>query len=82
MAMGKVLFPRNAPWVDALVNEMLVFPAGTNDDQVDVLGLFGRMLNRMSKGREPGPPKPNPLDGGLPTFDDLMADAERRRESF
>ena len=82
MAMGKVLFPRNATWVDTLVNEMLVFPAGTNDDQVDVLGLFGRMLNRMSKGREPGPPKPNPLDGGLPTFDDLMEDAERRRERF
>ena len=47
MAMGKVYFPRNAPWVDELVSELLRFPYGKTDDQVDVLSLFGRMLNGM-----------------------------------
>jgi predicted phage terminase large subunit-like protein len=53
MAMRKVYFPRNAPWANDLVAELLRFPAGKNDDQVDVLGLFGRMLDRMVKGQKP-----------------------------
>ena len=40
----RLYFPRNAPWVDALVRELLQFPTGKFDDQVDVLSLFGRML--------------------------------------
>ena len=53
MAMGKVYMPRNAPWVSDLVTEMLSFPAGRNDDQVDVLGLFGRILDDMARGVMP-----------------------------
>ncbi len=79
MAMGKVYLPRNAPWVDALVAEMLTFPAGTNDDQVDVLGLVGRMLHRMSNGKEPEPVKRDPLKPGPPTWDELV-EAEDRRQ--
>ncbi len=82
MAMGKVYFPRNAPWVEALIAELLTFPSGVTDDQVDVLSLFGRMLDRMSKGKEPGPPKPDPFDGGAETMDELMKRAERHREAF
>jgi len=36
IAMGNVYLPRNAPWVSDLVAELLRFPAGKNDDQVDV----------------------------------------------
>jgi predicted phage terminase large subunit-like protein len=50
LAMGKVYFPRNATWTTDLVSEMLRFPAGKNDDQVDVLSLFGRMLNTLVGG--------------------------------
>jgi predicted phage terminase large subunit-like protein len=60
LAMGKVYFPAGAPWVDDLVTEMLQFPVGKNDDMVDVLSLFGRMLNDMSRGvapEEKAPPK-------------------------
>jgi predicted phage terminase large subunit-like protein len=60
LSMGKVYFPSDAPWIDDLVTEMLQFPVGKNDDQVDVLSLFGRMLNDMSKGTVPeekAPPK-------------------------
>ena len=53
MSMGKVYFPKGAPWVDGLVSELLRFPAGTHDDQVDVLSLFGRMLERMVGGSAP-----------------------------
>jgi len=55
--MGKVLLPRRAPWASALVTEMLKFPTGKYDDQVDVLSLFGRILNRMQAGSRPEPPE-------------------------
>lgn len=54
MAMGKVKFPRpeKAPWVADLISELLVFDAGKNDDQVDVLSLLGRILDQMA-GKHP-----------------------------
>jgi predicted phage terminase large subunit-like protein len=59
MAMGKVYFPRNAPWVSGLISEMLSFPAGKHDDMVDGLALIGRLLDDMVGGsRPPGPKKP------------------------
>jgi len=62
MSMGKVYLPKNAPWVDDLVSEMISFPAGKNDDQVDVMALFGRMLDNMigaSGAAKPNKPKPD-----------------------
>jgi len=58
MAQGKVYFPSPnspdyGPWVDTLINELMSFPAGKYDDQVDVLSLFGRMLNEMIGGQVP-----------------------------
>src|SRR5579883_662897 len=50
-AMGKVLVPKNAPWVNALVAEMMSFPTGVNDDQIDCLSLLGRMLDKLVKGK-------------------------------
>ena len=63
MAMGKVYLLRNAPWVVDLVREMLTFPAGAVDDQVDVLGLFGRMLGDMTAAVKPKPERPRWHDG-------------------
>ena len=34
---GQVFFPRQAPWLPALENELFTFPNGCNDDQVDAL---------------------------------------------
>ena len=56
MSMGKVWLPRSAPWVPGLVAELLTFPAGKNDDQVDVLSLFGRMLDQMIPADAPKVP--------------------------
>ncbi len=48
---------RNAPWTAALVSEILSFPAGANDDQVDTLSLIGRALPHLSGGRVPRSPE-------------------------
>jgi predicted phage terminase large subunit-like protein len=53
MGMGKVYFPRRAPWTATLIAELLRFPAGTYDDQVDALGLLGMMLDRAAAGTRP-----------------------------
>lgn len=68
---GKVYLPRDAPWVDVLVDEMVHFPASVHDDQVDVLSLFGRMLDRLIKGRVP--PDPAELMAPRqPTYDEVI----------
>ncbi len=45
MAMGKVYWPKSAPWVDDVYRVLMTFPAGKVDDDVDVCSLFGRMLD-------------------------------------
>ncbi len=58
MATGKVYFPKQAEWLDDLVLEMSMFPVG-HDDQVDTLGLIGRMLNDMVGAHVPAEVEPN-----------------------
>ncbi|MFY7925574.1 MAG: phage terminase large subunit [Aquidulcibacter sp.] len=41
VAMGKVYFPKYAPWTEKIINEMLAFPNGTHDDAVDALAYIG-----------------------------------------
>lgn len=50
MAMRKLHVPRGAPWVPELISELLHFPAGKHDDQVDMLGLLGQLLDVMVEG--------------------------------
>ena len=52
-AMGKVYLPHGASWVPDLLAEMTSFPAGKHDDQVDALGLTGRLIDTMVGGRAP-----------------------------
>ena len=56
LSMGCVFFPRGVAWANDIVSEMLHFPNGTHDDQVDVLSLFGRMLEELSGPYVPLPP--------------------------
>jgi predicted phage terminase large subunit-like protein len=78
MAMGKVYFPANEPWVNDLVSELLRFPAGKNDDQVDVLGLFGRMLDDLIAGDKP---REETDILRQPTWDDLIVARDKNRQS-
>ena len=71
MAAGKVYLPRNAAWVSEFLSELLSFPAGKHDDQVDTLSLLGRMLGEMQSGRAPKPDMDPPLIKA-PTYGDIM----------
>jgi len=53
MAMMGLYVPANAPWYADLRAELLSFPAGKYDDQVDALGLAGQLLDVMLKGSKP-----------------------------
>jgi predicted phage terminase large subunit-like protein len=63
MAQEGLYVPISAPWYPDLRSELLSFPAGKHDDQVDALGLIGQLLDYMVAGKplpEPaGPQKPN-----------------------
>lgn len=56
LAMGKVHFPRFAPWWAEAQNELLKFPGSAHDDFVDALALIGIGLNSQvsaSRSSEP-----------------------------
>lgn len=50
MAMEGLYVPINASWYSDFRAELLSFPAGKHDDQVDAIGLVGQLLTRMSAG--------------------------------
>jgi predicted phage terminase large subunit-like protein len=53
MELDGLYVPMRAPWYADFRAELLSFPAGKHDDQVDALGLIGQVLDRMTAGREP-----------------------------
>ena len=62
-AANGIYYQADAPWWPDLRSELLSFPAGKHDDQVDALGLVGQLLDRMLAGKPVPPPgktaKPN-----------------------
>ncbi len=65
MAIGKVLLPRNAPWTERAVSELLAFPNGIFDDFVDMISLLGLGLQAQwgpgKKAKEEPEPAPYTL---------------------
>ena len=55
MAMQGLYVPTQAPWFTDFLIEILAFPAGKHDDQVDALSLIGQMLSRITRGHVPQP---------------------------
>jgi predicted phage terminase large subunit-like protein len=51
MQQGRVLLPSNQPWVSTFTNELLRFPGGAHDDQVDALAWLIRMVAEKSPPR-------------------------------
>jgi predicted phage terminase large subunit-like protein len=51
---------RDAPWKTDLISEMMSFPVGVHDDQVDALGLVGQLMDRMFAGTSKKP-EPEPI---------------------
>jgi hypothetical protein len=55
---------QDAPWFATLRSELLSFPAGKHDDQVDALGLIGQLLDTIMVGNKPDVPKNPQQDSG------------------
>jgi predicted phage terminase large subunit-like protein len=71
MALEGLYVPVAAEWYPDLRSELLSFPAGKHDDQVDALGLVGQLLDKMMAGRKPVELKPKrKLDWFEKTEDD------------
>ena len=46
MELDGLYAPARAPWLPDLKAELLAFPTGKHDDQVDALGLVGQLLDK------------------------------------
>ena len=64
MALQGLYVPTNASWYPDFRSELLGFPAGKHDDQVDALGLIGQLLDQMVAGQAPKKPVPPKPDSG------------------
>jgi hypothetical protein len=60
MAMLGLYVRQGAPWFAELRAELLNFPAGRHDDQVDALGLVSQLLEKINAGQKPKPPENSP----------------------
>ena len=63
MAIDGLHYDAAAPWRSEFERELLTFPAGKTDDQVDALGLIGQVLDRMTQPQKED--RPEPLRGAL-----------------
>ena len=55
MAQDGLYVPARAPWLADFRAELLSFPAGRHDDQVDAIGLIGQLLQGMVAPARPQP---------------------------
>lgn len=70
MALEGLYVPMNAPWYADFRSELLSFPAGKHDDQVDAIGLVGQLLDQMQAGTAKQESKPKNRDRWDAVFDD------------
>ena len=52
MAMQGLYVPRDAPWLSDFITELMSFPVGVHDDQVDAIGLCAQLMDRMAMPRQ------------------------------
>ena len=67
---------QGAPWFADLRAELLSFPAGKHDDQVDALGLVGQLLDKINAGQKPKPPDRAQPDAYRPAFEEMPGELE------
>jgi hypothetical protein len=70
MALKGLYLPQNAPWLPQLRSELLAFPNGKYDDQVDMLGLIGQLLDTITVGNKPKEPEKEERKSDDRTWDD------------
>jgi predicted phage terminase large subunit-like protein len=75
MAMLGLYVRQGAPWFADLRAELLSFPAGKHDDQVDALGLIGQLLDQISAGQKPELPVPKQRDAYRAASEEMQDDS-------
>ena len=66
MAMQGLHVPRDAPWLSDFISELMSFPVGVHDDQVDAIGLVGQLMDRMMQGNRPKTEQRPPMPRNAP----------------
>jgi predicted phage terminase large subunit-like protein len=74
MALDGLYVPHTAAWFADLRSELLSFPAGKHDDQVDALGLVGQLIDKMMAGENPAKPEPDKNPSGYRTYESETRD--------
>lgn len=87
LAMGHVLFPRDAWWTEKAVSELLAFPNGLHDDFVDAMAYIGLGLRMQVPAEGPRKKAGAPQYGTLGWIKeqqrlDARADAARKYGGF
>lgn len=77
MALEGLYVPADAHWHSQFRSELLSFPAGKYDDQVDALGLVGQLLDQMVKGRAPKPLESRVVNTRRMTWDERFRRHQR-----
>lgn len=62
MALEGLFVKTEAPWFADFRSELLSFPAGKHDDQVDAIGLIGQLLDTITHGQRIEKRQPDPMD--------------------
>lgn len=71
---------KDTPFKADLINEMMSFPVGVHDDQVDALGLVGQLMDRIMAGQpEPEPEIIPDEDKGLYIQAPMLKERRNRR---
>jgi phage terminase large subunit-like protein len=76
MSIDGLYVPTNAAWYADFRAELLSFPAGRHDDQVDALGLIGQLLDRMISGREAVKKEPDKASTGYRSLESDQVGSE------
>jgi phage terminase large subunit-like protein len=79
MELDGLYVPTHAHWSPAFLSELLNFPAGKHDDQVDALGLIGQILDRMGKGTAQSTADQKPRFMNEMTMDEIWQLAQPKR---
>jgi hypothetical protein len=79
MELDGLYVPTQAHWYPAFLSELLNFPAGKHDDQVDALGLIGQILDRMGKGTAVSVADRQPRFMNEMTIDEIWLHAQPNR---
>jgi predicted phage terminase large subunit-like protein len=74
MASTGLYVPSREPWFADFRAELLTFPAGKHDDQVDAMSLVGQLIDRMVPGRVPSKPEPEKIESGYKAVEILDID--------